>query len=539
MATILQNLTNEDSTANPRLQALYRYQILDSSSERFFKNVAETTAKIFDTSLGIISFIDRDHVFYKEVVGADFSGARIPLSQSPCSFAVANDNVTVMDRYPDKNDQSWGAYDVQVQKFGLKFYAGAPIRTYDGHNIGMLALVDKEPRIFTDRDKAILLSQAKIVMDELELRLHVLHQSESRFRTIFDQASIGICICSLDGAFEKVNRRLTEIAGYASEELMELNFQNLLDSSGWDLISNNPAHFASEGVSFERKITTKQGVQKWTRINCSQLRDENGLPQQIIILVEDVDEQKKIEIKRIEQTVQLAALNENLLLKNHQLEEYAQIVSHNLRMPAVNIKMIFDEIEKSESMDECLSLLGHAKKSSDKILTILDELSVVLRVKQTTSTQRETIQFKEMLAGVIRMFHSQIIDTDIKIVSDFSAAPVIVYPKIYLENIFTNLLSNALKFRHPLRKPEIHFKSYSKKGKILLKVSDNGLGFDSKKHKHQVFKLGKIFHSNPDSKGFGLFMIKNQIEAMGGEITVNSNPSIGTIFSINFFKYSS
>lgn len=536
MAPILSNLANAKSTANPRLQALYRYQILDSSSEAFFRNVAETTAKIFDTTLGIISFIDSDHVFYKEVVGADFTGACIPLSQSPCSFAVTSDTVTIMDKYPDKNDQSWGAYDVQVQKFGLKFYAGAPIRTSDGHNIGMLALVDKESRIFTDRDKDILMSQAKIVMDELELRLHLLHQSESRFKTIFDQASIGICICSLDGVFQKVNKRLAEIVEYAINELMELNFQNLLDPSGWDLISSNPA--SNDGVSLERKIITKLGTPKWTRINCSHLRDENGLPKQMIILIEDVDEQKKIEIKRIEQTVQLAALNENLLLKNHQLEEYAQIVSHNLRMPAVNIKMLFEEIEKSDNIDESLSLLGHVKKSSDKILTLLDELSAVLRVKQATSTKRATIQFEEMLAGAIKMFQSQIIDTDIKVVSDFSAAPVIEYPKTYLENIFTNLLSNALKFRHPLRKPEIYFKSYSKKGKILLKVSDNGIGFDSKKHKHQVFKLGKIFHNNADSKGFGLFMIKNQIEAMGGEITVNSNPSIGTIFSINFFKYS-
>src|ERR1041385_1443857 len=97
----VEQVESTGSRVDPRLVALYRYQILNTPSEKFFRNIAETTAKIFNAELGIVSFIDAENVFYKEVVGANFTGACIPLSQSPCSFAVMNDSVTIMDKYPE------------------------------------------------------------------------------------------------------------------------------------------------------------------------------------------------------------------------------------------------------------------------------------------------------------------------------------------------------------------------------------------------------------------------------------------------------
>ena len=69
---------------------------------------------------------------------------------------------------------------------------------------------------------------------------------------------------------------------------------------------------------------------------------------------------------------------------------------------------------------------------------------------------------------------------------------------------------------------------------VLLSISDNGLGIDLDLHRNNLFKIRKTFHRHPDSKGFGLFMIKTQIEAMGGKIWAESKPDEGSTFFVEF-----
>jgi signal transduction histidine kinase len=103
-----------------------------------------------------------------------------------------------------------------------------------------------------------------------------------------------------------------------------------------------------------------------------------------------------------------------------------------------------------------------------------------------------------------------------------------------MESILLNLLSNALKYKHPERQPHVKFITRNTNGSVILEVSDNGLGINLDRYGHQVFKLRKTFHQHPDGRGIGLFMIKNQIEAMGGKIKVNSVEGEGSTFVITF-----
>jgi sensor histidine kinase regulating citrate/malate metabolism len=100
-----------------------------------------------------------------------------------------------------------------------------------------------------------------------------------------------------------------------------------------------------------------------------------------------------------------------------------------------------------------------------------------------------------------------------------------------------NLLDNALKYAHPNRVPQISFKTtVNTSGNTILEISDNGLGLNLEKYGHHIFKLRKTFHRHPESRGIGLFMIKNQIEAMGGVISMKSEENEGSTFFINFSK---
>ncbi|MFD2145628.1 ATP-binding protein [Mucilaginibacter antarcticus] len=108
----------------------------------------------------------------------------------------------------------------------------------------------------------------------------------------------------------------------------------------------------------------------------------------------------------------------------------------------------------------------------------------------------------------------------------------ISYPHVYLESIFYNMISNALKYTRPGVPPQIMITAKKSHDRIELSFKDNGLGIDLERHGENIFKLNKIFHHGFDSKGVGLFMTKNQIETFGGSITVESQPNAGTEFKI-------
>jgi len=124
--------------------------------------------------------------------------------------------------------------------------------------------------------------------------------------------------------------------------------------------------------------------------------------------------------------------------------------------------------------------------------------------------------------------------TEAEIIVNFDDAPVINYPPKYLSSIFHNLVSNALKYRSPDRKPRIELSTRKNPNSVLLMVRDNGLGIDLMKHKDNIFKIGKVFHKHPNAKGLGLYMTKTQIEAMGGKIWVESTADQGAVFYIVF-----
>ena len=241
----------------------------------------------------------------------------------------------------------------------------------------------------------------------------------------------------------------------------------------------------------------------------------------------------------LEQNARLQALTIDLRRKNDQLEEFTQIVSHNLRSPMGNMLTLITFMETATSEEDKEQFMRYLKESSSKALTTLEELNEVLKIKQNESIEKQHLHFEHVFNQIKAMISAKIAETNAGISSDFSRAPTIHYPNIYLESIFLNLITNALKYSKPGHPPVIDVKTYTVNNDILLEVKDNGLGINLERYGHQIFKLQKTFHKHPESRGIGLFMIKNQIEAMGGEIFVESQEDVGTTFFINFNKHHS
>ena len=108
--------------------------------------------------------------------------------------------------------------------------------------------------------------------------------------------------------------------------------------------------------------------------------------------------------------------------------------------------------------------------------------------------------------------------------------------KAYLESIILNLLTNAIKYRDHSRKLKISISTKEKEDLTILTCEDNGIGIDIERNKDKIFGLYQRFHNYPDSKGLGLYLVKSQVETMGGTINVQSEVNKGTKFTLTFKK---
>lgn len=231
---------------------------------------------------------------------------------------------------------------------------------------------------------------------------------------------------------------------------------------------------------------------------------------------------------------ELETANRRLTIQRDQLMDFNHIIAHNLRAPIASLSVINQMIQDIETKEDLVQYQQMLSELAETMKITVDDLLDIVKIRHSEARELADVSFPLILEKVLRLLKPQITQQKAAIESDFSVLEQIHYSVPFLESIFLNLLSNALKYAHPDRKAIIKIRSYREQGKPCLLVSDNGIGIDLERNGHKVFKLYKTFHRHKRGKGFGLFLIKNQIEAMGGSIQVESVVNQGTTFKIVF-----
>jgi len=151
-----------------RLAALYRYEVLDTPPEAAFDRITTLAARLLDMPIALVSLVDESRAWFKSCIG--FDAQEVPRYSAPCSFVVLTNDLLII---PDTlNDDRFACTPLVQHQPGMRFYAGAPLLTQDGFNLGTLCLVDSKPRdLLSAEQQATLVDLAAIVVDELELRL--------------------------------------------------------------------------------------------------------------------------------------------------------------------------------------------------------------------------------------------------------------------------------------------------------------------------------------------------------------------------------
>ena len=227
------------------------------------------------------------------------------------------------------------------------------------------------------------------------------------------------------------------------------------------------------------------------------------------------------------------ALVKQLTNKNSQLREFSQIVSHNIRNPISNLNILLELLANSEHEEEKAEIIEQLGLVSKSLNTLLEDLLETIQVFEDSNLKMESNDLRSVILKTMELLKLDIDETGSRIKMDLNWKSL-DYPRIYIESILYNLMSNAIKYRSPDRQPVIDIKSHLEGGRKVLTLRDNGLGIDLTRYGKRMFGLQNRFHNGIEGKGIGLFMTKAQIESLGGTISVTSIPDKWTEFKITF-----
>jgi len=327
-----------------------------------------------------------------------------------------------------------------------------------------------------------------------------------------------------------VNPAFTSMTGYKSSEVIGKTPTVFMGrKSVENQLSNlSKALKGKEEFKFETLNHTKSGEEYWVNFSMIPITNKEGEHSHWISIQRDITEEKKRE-KEKEQLIR------ELTQNNKDLKQFSYITSHNLRAPLSNLTGLLNLIEEIPvNNPELKEILNGFSKSTHLLNETINDLVKVVIIKDNPSIQKEEVLIKDVFENVFNQLsflislHKPILKIELEKVT------ILNINRAYLESILLNLFTNAIKYRSPKRTLRVFVSSKEVGENIILIFKDNGIGIDLERNGDKIFGLYQRFHNHPDSKGLGLYLVKSQVESMGGTINVESEVDKGTTFTITF-----
>ncbi|MBL6446711.1 hypothetical protein JMN32_10335 [Fulvivirga sp. 29W222] len=221
---------------------------------------------------------------------------------------------------------------------------------------------------------------------------------------------------------------------------------------------------------------------------------------------------------------------------SQQLEQFTFLAAHNLRAPIARILGLGRLLKLTEgnNIEETKEISNKLVKATKECDQVVKDLSLILDIKKNNTSIISNINISEELELIKVHLDKEIEETHTRFEEDFSACLSINTVKPYFESILINLISNAIKYRHPDRAPVIKVSTEVKGDYICLSITDNGIGIDLSMAGDKLFTLYSQFHEHAQGKGMGLYLVKTQAVTLGGYVEVDSEEDKGTTFRVYF-----
>jgi PAS domain S-box-containing protein len=364
-------------------------------------------------------------------------------------------------------------------------------------------------------------------------------EEENRLRlleTVITQSKDAVMITDIDTSENVipniifVNSAFTDMTGYKEVEVKGKSpvmfFGHKTDFLQFDKLKIAIQEYKEcfiETINYK-----KNGSEYWVNFSMIPVTNIDGEHTHWISIQRDVSEIKEKERER-------EHLIRELTQNNKDLKQFSYITSHNLRAPLSNLTGLLNLIDDMTVEDpELREIINGFSKSTNLLNETINDLVKVVIIKDNPSIEKEKVLIKEIFENVFNQL-SFLISTNKPILKiDLEEVTILNINKSYLESVFLNLLTNSIKYKEPKRQLRVTISSKVVADNLVLTFKDNGIGIDLVRNKDKIFGLYQRFHNHPDSKGLGLYLVKSQVEAMGGTISVVSTVGKGTTFTIIF-----
>lgn len=383
----------------------------------------------------------------------------------------------------------------------------------------------------TEKNDQGQISKFRVTLQDItdsKMAILAIETLESKFKSLFDNSIDGVILTSENGSIISANPSVCLMLGYVEDELTALNSADLLDMTATSVTTMMQIRNDDNGAFIgELLMKHKEGHFVPVEVTSINMKDGKGNPY-VSTIIRDITEKKKIELEQ-------KALTEELLKNNRDLQQFSFITSHNLRAPVANLLSLLSLYNHEKPADDFnLILVDKFKDATQQLNSTLNDLINVLVIKSNNNIESELVSFTDIYLNVRKNIDNLIKQQNGEIKANFSEVDSVVYNKVHIESIFLNMISNAIRYSSPDRKPVISITSFVRENWVVVEFTDNGLGMDLKRYGDRLFGLYQRFHIHKEGKGLGLYMTRSQVIAMGGKIEVESEVGVGTTFKIYF-----
>lgn len=364
-----------------------------------------------------------------------------------------------------------------------------------------------------------------------------IRNSESRLKTLAETLPQLVWVTNAQGVQQFASGRWEEYTGIHPRGIE--TWLEIIHPEDIGRISENWKHSLDTGdkYSIEIRLKGKDGVYRWfygtgeaVKNDCNEIINWIG---SFTNIHKQKESAQQLELLVEERTLELKEKNIQLELTNKELESYNYIASHDLQEPLRKIRVFLDLLEASlEDPVEREKYIIKIHKSASRMSSLIQAILVYNSLSKT-DRDLSIVDINEIFQNIIVDFELLIQEKNATILFENLG---VVYAKRYeLQQLFSNLLSNSLKFSKG--NPIIEVTSQINDEHLIIIFKDNGIGF-SNEYSELVFRLFQRLHTQHDysGSGIGLGIVKKVVDNYNGKILVDSIPNVGTTFTIYFPK---
>ncbi|MHB0970011.1 MAG: hybrid sensor histidine kinase/response regulator [Thermoanaerobaculia bacterium] len=541
------------SDENARLTALESLQILDTASEERFDALAEVAAMICGTPAALIGFIDGSRHWIKARHGWNISA--LPREVSFCAHTVALRTPLIV---PDTlEDRRFAKNPLVTSDPKIRFYAGVPLMTAEGHAVGSICVLDRQPHELAPHQQRALatiarqveaLVHAKTDNEELQRWMReaddlrdALHESDERFRDLFEHADDLIMSIRSDGRILHVNNAWVNALGYSDHEARALTVFEIVHPEDVNRFREDFLRVISDGnaARIETDFFSKVG---------RRFTVEGGLNPKVIdgrtvlarVIFRDITDRKRIE-------VELGQARDQALESSRLKTQFLTNVSHEIRTPMNGIVGMLELLLGTDLTSEQREYAQTALSSADSLLAIIN--NILHMSKLEAGKLSVTVSDFDLYRTVQRIIEvMKVMAIDKKVSLDFSfdnGVPTVLRGDVSrVRQVLTNLLHNAVKFTTDGKVGLRISRDNETETHILIRfaITDTGIGIpeEARSRLFQTFsQVDGSMTRRHGGVGLGLATSKQLVELMGGVIGVDSRVNRGSTFwfTIPFEKH--